>query len=169
VEIFGGARQLAEEMAARLCTQNPRSELVWLSSDAGAAREEQAEALHKLRPLTTVHRVLAYSTATAPSLGQQMAQWHGRRAGMLFCSPSACDAFLETRRALQKGPLLEKVACVGASTLRAWENNKEAGESLPSLWPHIDAFVEGTFPETSLQAPALTPPVVQPPEGSENR
>jgi len=61
----------------------------------------------------------------------------------LFCSPSACDAFFEVRLATQKSPVVAKVACVGESTARAWENGKEAQEPSPSLWTHVDAFVEG--------------------------
>ncbi|MCL2011792.1 MAG: uroporphyrinogen-III synthase [Cystobacterineae bacterium] len=150
VEVPGGARHMARHMANALSAQNPRDELVWLSSDAGAAGEEQAAAMQKLRALTKVHRVLAYSTVRAPSLEQHMAQWHGQKACLLLCSPSACAAFFEVRAAFEKSPVVVEVACVGNSTLRAWEGNKEAGEPSPSLWTHIDAFVEGTFMKEAL-------------------
>ena len=143
VEVYGGAQQLAECMVARLQAQTPRDEFLWLSSDAGAARQEQAKALQKLEALTRVHRALAYSTLPAPTLKQQMTQWHGKRACLLFCSPSACDAFFEVRHATQHSPVVVQVACVGASTRRAWESGKEACEPSPSLWTHVDAFVEG--------------------------
>jgi len=158
MEVPGGARQLSERMAAKLRAQNPPDELVWLSSDAGAARQEQALAMQKLTALTRVHRVLAYATETAPSLRQHMTQWHGKRAGLLLCSPSACDAFFEVRRATQQSPLVAQVACVGESTLRAWESGKEAGEPSPSLWTHVDAFVEGVFQQPSVQPPPKETP-----------
>jgi DNA-binding transcriptional regulator YiaG len=151
MEVPGGAKQLTECMVEALSAQNPRDELVWLSSDAGAAREEQAAAMQKLTTLTKVHRVLAYSTVTAPSLGQQMAKWHGKKACLLFCSPSACDAFFEVRAATQKSPVVAGVACVGESTVRAWEKGKNAAEPSPSLWTHVDAFVEGTFMRETSQ------------------
>ena len=153
MEVPGGAKQLAECMVATLRAQNPRDELLWPSSDAGAARQEQALAMQKLEALTRVHRVVAYSTVTAPTLQQQMAQWHGKRACLLFCSPSACDAFFEVRHATQKSPAVVQVACVGASTLRAWESGKEACEPSPSLWTHTDAFIEGMLMKEALPPP----------------
>jgi uroporphyrinogen-III synthase len=172
-------------MVDRLRAQNPRDELVWLSSDAGAARKEQAHAMQKLTALTQVHRLLAYTTVVAPSLAKHMAQWHGKPSCLLFCSPSACDAFFEVRRATHKSPLVAEVACVGESTVRAWEAGKEAKEPSPSVWTHVDAFVEGRFmketpphpapPESVLQPPvqpSASPPGLQPtvppPEGNEN-
>ncbi|MCL2626524.1 MAG: uroporphyrinogen-III synthase [Cystobacterineae bacterium] len=145
LEVAGGAKQLAEKVAEVLAAQNPRDELLWLTGHAGAARKEQAWAMEKLQALTRVHRVLAYATTTAPGLEQQMAQWHGKRARMLFCSPSACEAFFEVRKALEKSPVVVEVACVGNSTLQAWEKDKKASEPPSSLWTHVEAFVQETF------------------------
>lgn|GEM_PF-1450407 len=145
LEVAGGAGQLAKRLVEHWRAHNPREEFLWLTSNVGAAREEQTQAMQQLEALTRVHRILAYSTAAAPGLEKQMRQWHGRRARMLFCSPSACEAFFETRRATQTSPVVVEVACVGNSTVHAWEKNKAAGEPSPSLWTHVEAFVQKTF------------------------
>jgi uroporphyrinogen-III synthase len=123
----GGAVGLARAIAA--LPESKGAVIVWLSSAAGLVEPEQEQAAAILRGIGDLQRIVAYETRSPPGLGEQLKSWNGRRASAVFFSPSACRNFLQARAGSGMGPVLERIACVGQSTLRAWTQSRPRG------WP----------------------------------
>jgi uroporphyrinogen-III synthase len=129
VEIHGtgGAVGLAKAIAA--LPESKGAVIVWLSSAAGLVEPEQEQAAGLLRGIGDLQRIVVYETRSPPDLSEQLSNWHGKRASAVFFSPSACRNFLQARAASGTGPVLERIACVGQSTLRSWTQLRPRG------WP----------------------------------
>jgi uroporphyrinogen-III synthase len=130
----GGVLALARALVDRSVTSAPV--IVWLTSAAGLVEPEQQEAALILRDVAELHRIVAYETRSPQELGEQLKRWHGVRAAAVFFSPSACRNFLAARTATGTGPMLERIACVGQSTLRAWSQLRPRG--LPGAVYQVD-------------------------------
>jgi uroporphyrinogen-III synthase len=135
----GGANGLAEAVLAS--RQSRGAVIVWLTSAAGLVEPEQEQAATILRSTTELHRIVAYETRSPDALGAEMQRWHGKRASAVFFSPSACRNFLSARHATVAGPVLERIACVGQSTLRSWSQLRPRGLPGAIYQASEDAFV----------------------------
>jgi uroporphyrinogen-III synthase len=92
--------------------------VVYATSDAGVASDEQREAVAILERRHVVQRFTAYTTEADAALAASIASLPSTYAAVFF-SPSAVDAFAT---ALEEGPTPMNVpfaVCIGASTHRA--------------------------------------------------
>lgn len=139
----GGSLALANSVAQHLANgpQAPGAVIVWLTSAAGLVEPEQAEAARVMRSVAELHRIVAYETRSPDGLGEQLRLWHGKRVGAVFFSPSACRSFVAARNASGTGPLLERIVCVGQSTLRSWSQLRPRGLPTALYQADEDAFV----------------------------
>jgi uroporphyrinogen-III synthase len=125
ISATGGALGLARAVAHDVAGKG--AIIVWLTSAAGLVEPEQEEAASVLRAVAELHRIVAYETRSPDELGDELKRWHGMRAAAVFFSPSACRNFLAARNASGTGPVLERIACVGQSTLRTWSQLRPRG------------------------------------------
>ena len=135
----GGSLALAQAVAARPEAQG--AVVVWLTSAAGLVEPEQEEAARVLRGVGELQRIVAYETRSPDGLGEQLRLWHGKRVGAVFFSPSACRSFVAARNASGTGPLLERIVCVGQSTLRSWSQLRPRGLPAAVYQADEEAFV----------------------------
>jgi len=139
ISATGGALALARAVAGETQASNPV--IFWLTSAAGLAEPEQEHAAALLANVGELHRIIAYETRAPQELGEQMMRWRGRRASAVFFSPSACKHFLAARGASGQGPLLERIVCIGQSTLRAWSELRPRDLPSPIYQTNEEAFV----------------------------
>ena len=140
----GGALGLARAVAADPAAQG--AVIVWLTSAAGLVEPEQEQAAAMLRAIAELHRIVAYETRTPDDLAERLKQWHGRRAAAVFFSPSACRSFLAARSASGTGPVLERIVCVGQSTLRSWSQLRPRGLPAAVYQRNEESFVTWAAP-----------------------
>lgn len=147
VAATGGSLALAKAVAQHLTGDKhdrPHAQgpvIVWLTSAAGLVEPEQEAAARVLRDVAELHRIVAYETRSPDGLGEQLRLWHGKRVGVVFFSPSACRSFVAARNASGTGPLLERIVCVGQSTLRAWSQLRSRGLPAAIYQADEEAFV----------------------------
>ena len=139
ISVTGGALALARAVATHADGSGPV--IVWLTSAAGLVEPEQEEAASLLRGVGELHRIVAYETRPPQDLGEQLKRWHGLRASAVFFSPSACRNFIAARSASGTGPVLERIACIGQSTLRAWSQLRPRGMPAAVYQADDEAFV----------------------------
>lgn len=125
ISASGGAEGLAQAVVEHKSAQDVL--IVWLTSAAGLVEPEQERAAAVLRAVADVRRIVAYETRSPDDLGTRLQEWRGKRACAVFFSPSACRGFLAARAAGGHGPVLERVACIGQSTLRSWSELRPRG------------------------------------------
>ncbi|HZF16277.1 MAG TPA: uroporphyrinogen-III synthase [Steroidobacteraceae bacterium] len=135
----GGASGLAEAVVTSRTTRG--AVVIWLTSAAGLVEPEQEQAAAVLRSTTELQRIVAYETRSPDALAGELQRWHGKRASAVFFSPSACRNFLGTRHAIATGPVLERIVCVGQSTLRSWSQLRPRGMPAAVYQASEDAFV----------------------------
>lgn len=135
----GGAAGLARAVAER--EENAGAVIVWLTSAAGLTEPEQVQASERLRAIGELHRIVAYETRSPADLPARLDEWHGKRASAVFFSPSACRGFLAARGVTARGPVLERIACVGQSTLRAWSQLRPRGLPAAVYQSSEEAFI----------------------------
>jgi uroporphyrinogen-III synthase len=140
----GGALGLAQAVARRVAGKG--AVIVWLTSAAGLVEPEQQEAASVLTGVAELHRIVAYETRSPDGLGDELKRWHGVRAAAVFFSPSACRNYLAARNASGTGPVLERIACIGQSTLRSWTQLRPRGLPAAVYQRDEEAFVAWAAP-----------------------
>jgi len=139
ISASGGAAGLARAVAER--EESAGAVIVWLTSAAGLGEPEQIQASERLRAVGELHRIVAYETRSPDDLPARLDEWHGKRASAVFFSPSACRSFLAARGTAARGPVLERIACVGQSTLRSWSQARPRGLPAALYQASEEAFV----------------------------
>jgi uroporphyrinogen-III synthase len=135
----GGAEGLARAVAEQ--QENAGAVIVWLTSAAGLTEPEQELAAGRLRVVGELHRIVAYETRSPEDLEARLEEWRGKRASAVFFSPSACRSFLAARGVTARGPVLERIACIGQSTLRTWSQLRSRGLPAAVYQASQEAFV----------------------------
>jgi uroporphyrinogen-III synthase len=97
------------------------------TSDAGLRSPEQAEALRLLEKLGEVDRRVAYEVAAPAGLREALQAATRDDWSVSFASPSAVHHFFASNAVISRAP--RDVACLGASTERAWNLARPEG------WP----------------------------------
>lgn len=124
----GGAASLAEQVLSWWTSRgSPPTQVCYPTSSAGLHSAEQAEAVRLLSKLGEVDRRLVYDVSAPAGLRDSLEQAARGDWALSFASPSAVQHFFAAGAAFTRPPLL--VACLGASTGRAWNRARPQG------WP----------------------------------
>jgi uroporphyrinogen-III synthase len=120
----GGVVSLAEAVLA--WAKGPLT-IHYPTSDLGLKSPEQARALELLQKAGTVDRRVVYQVTAPANLRQSLERSARGDWAISFASPSAVQHFFGSGAVLEQAPV--RVACLGASTERAWNSARPAG------WP----------------------------------
>lgn len=104
------------------------------TSNAGLDSPEQAEAVDLLSGIGKVDRRVAYEVTAPAGLRESLERAARGQWAIAFASPSAVHHFFAARAQFQGAP--KEVACLGASTQRAWNDGR------PKDWPEASPLTE---------------------------
>ncbi len=104
------------------------------TSNAGLDSPEQAEAIDLLSGIGKVDRRVAYEGAAPAGLRESIERATKIDWAIAFASPSAVHHFFAARAIIPSAP--KQIACLGASTQRAWNDGR------PKEWPEASPFTE---------------------------
>jgi len=136
----GGVVSLAEAVLA--WAKGPLT-IHYPTSDLGLKSPEQAHALELLQKAGTVERRMVYEIAAPANLRQSLERSARGDWAISFASPSAVQHFFSSGAVLEQAPV--RVACLGASTERAWNSARPAG------WPQaVNTREAPHHPEVSV-------------------
>ncbi len=104
------------------------------TSNAGLDSPEQAEAIDLLSGIGKVDRRVAYEVTAPAGLRESLGRAAKGDWAISFASPSAVHHFFAARAVIASAP--KQVACLGASTQRAWNDGR------PKAWPEASPLTE---------------------------
>ncbi len=104
------------------------------TSNAGLDSPEQAEAIDLLSGIGKVDRQVAYEVTAPAGLRESLEGATKGDWAISFASPSAVHHFFAARPVITSAP--KEAACLGASTVRAWNNGR------PKDWPEASPLTE---------------------------
>ena len=104
------------------------------TSNAGLDSPEQAEAIDVLSGIGKVDRRVAYEVTAPAGLRESLERATKSDWAISFASPSAVHHFFAARAVIPSAP--KQVACLGASTQRAWNDGR------PKDWPEASPLTE---------------------------
>ncbi|MDP2273891.1 MAG: uroporphyrinogen-III synthase [Archangium sp.] len=104
------------------------------TSNAGLDSPEQAEAIDLLSGIGKVDRRVAYEVTAPAGLRESLQGATKGDWAISFASPSAVHHFFAARAVITSAP--KEAACLGASTVRAWNDRR------PKDWPEASPLTE---------------------------